>query len=113
MTSLTEQQKNDIFMMGRIGFSFKEVALNFGFDTAEVAQQFQAESGEVYEQWMRGYISAQAEIRKTVLDAALNSSQPAILQMLKYYANTEQTNLEAFDYEAAKNKHRESPPDGL
>lgn len=113
MNSLTEQQKNDVLMMGRLGFSFREVALNFGFDTAEVARQFQEEKGEVFEQWTRGYLSAQAEIRKTVLDAALNSSQPAILQMLKYYAITEQTNLEAFDYEAGKNKHRESPSDGL
>jgi hypothetical protein len=113
MNNLTEQQKNDVFLMGRIGFSFKEVALNFGFDIAEIAQQFQTETGEVFEQWIRGYLSAQAEIRKTVLDAALNSSQPAILQMLKYYANTEQTNLEAFDYEARKNQHRESPSNGL
>ena len=113
MTSLTEQQKNDIYMMGRIGFSFKEVALNFGFNIEEVAQQFQSENGEIFEQWTRGYLSAQAEIRKTVLDAALNSSQPAILQMLKYYATTEQNNLEAFDYETRKNQHRESPSDGL
>jgi hypothetical protein len=45
------------------------------------------------------------------LDAALNSSQPAILQMLKYYAMTEQTNLEAYDYEPTEqtqteNQHR-------
>ena len=83
---------------------------SFGVDKreiAEVARQFQQEKGEVYENWFRGYLSAQAEIRQTVLDAALNSSQPAILQMLRYYALTEQNNLEAFDYEPqAENQHR-------
>lgn len=111
MNSLTETQKDDIIRLGRLGFSYRDVALNFGFDIAEVAVQFQREQGEVYENWFRGYLSAQAEIRQTVLDAALNSSQPAILQMLKYYAMTEQTNLDAFDYEPtghnqAENQHR-------
>lgn len=108
MNSLTQQQKDDIARLGRLGFSYRDVALNFGFDIAEVARQFQQEKGEVYENWFRGYLSAQAEIRQTVLDAALNSSQPAILQMLRYYALTEQNNLEAFDYEPqAENQHRE------
>ena len=111
MNSLTQQQKDDITRLGRLGFSYRDVALNFGFDIAEVARQFQLEKGEVYECWFQGYLSAQAEIRQTVLDAALNSSQPAILQMLKYYAMTEQTNLDAFDYEPtgqnqAENQHR-------
>ena len=105
MNSLTEQQINEIYLMGRIGFSFKEIAQNFGFDIAEVASQFQNEQGEIYAAWIKGYLSAQAEIRKTVLDAALNSSQPAILQMLKYYSLAEQTNIEAFDYDPEQNQH--------
>jgi len=107
---LTETQKDELFRLGRLGFPFRDVALNFGFDIAEVAEQFRQERGEVYENWFRGYLSAQAEIRQTVLDAALNSSQPAILQMLKYYALTEQSNLEAYDYETkAENQHRTNP----
>lgn len=109
MNSLTQQQKDELVRLGRLGFSYRDVALNFGFDVAEVARQFQQEKGEVYECWFQGYLSAQAEIRQTVLDAALNSSQPAILQMLKYYALTEQENLEAFDYEPTTEKqHREN-----
>ena len=109
MNSLTQQQKDELVRLGRLGFSYRDVALNFGFDVAEVALQFQQEKGEVYECWFQGYLSAQAEIRQTVLDAALNSSQPAILQMLKYYALTEQENLEAFDYEPTTEKqHREN-----
>lgn len=99
MQNLTEQQKNDINQLGKLGFSFKEVAQNFGFDIAEVAKQFREEKGEVYESWIKGYITAQAAIRQTVLDAALNSSQPAISQMLKYFSLTDQNNLEAYDYE--------------
>ena len=97
MNSLTEQQRNDIFQLGRIGFSFREVAANFGFDLTEVACQFREEQGEVYQNWYKGYLTAQAEIRKTVLDAALNSSQPAILQMLKYFKQADEDNLEAFE----------------
>lgn len=108
MNSLTETQKDELFRLGRLGFPFRDVALNFGFDVAEVAVQFQREQGEVYENWFRGYLSAQAEIRQTVLDAALNSSQPAILQMLKYYAMTEQTNLEAYDYEPTEQNQTEN-----
>ena len=103
MNSLTQQQKDDITRLGRLGFSYRDVALNFGFDIAEVARQFQQERGEVYECWFQGYLSAQ-----TVLDAALNSSQPAILQMLKYYAMTEQTNLEAYDYEPTEQNQTEN-----
>jgi thiaminase len=63
----------------------------------EVARQFREEQGDIYQNWYRGYLTAQAEIRKTVLDAALNSSQPAILQMLKYFRQSEEENLEAFE----------------
>jgi len=97
MNSLTEQQKNEVYQLGRIGFSFREVAANFGFDTLEVARQFREETGEIYQNWYRGYLTAQAEIRKTVLDAALNSSQPAVLQMLKYFRQADEDNLEAFE----------------
>jgi hypothetical protein len=45
----------------------------------------------------RQHLTAQAEIRKTVLDAALNSSQPAILQMLKYFKQADEDNIEAFE----------------
>jgi 6-phosphogluconate dehydrogenase (decarboxylating) len=98
MNSLTEQQQSEICQLGRIGFSFREVAANFDFDLAEVARQFREEKGEVYQSWYRGYLSAQAEIRKTVLDAALNSSQPAILQMVKYFRQAEDDNLEALEF---------------
>ena len=97
MSSLTEQQRNEIAQMGRIGFSFREVAANFGFELAEVARQFREEQGEIYQNWYKGYLTAQAEIRKTVLDAALNSSQPAILQMLKYFRQADEDNLESFE----------------
>ncbi|MDL2297250.1 hypothetical protein LJC68_06140 [Bacteroidales bacterium OttesenSCG-928-B11] len=99
MNSLTEKQADEITQMGRLGFSFREIALNFGFEMEEVARQFQLESGDIFQAWIKGNLSAQAEIRKTVLDAALSSSQPAILQMLKYFSLAEQNNLEAFDYE--------------
>ncbi|MDL2308342.1 hypothetical protein LJC68_08960 [Bacteroidales bacterium OttesenSCG-928-B11] len=105
MNSLTEKQIDEIAEMGRLGFSFKEIALNFGFNIEEVARQFQFERGEIFNAWIKGYLSAQAEIRKTVLDAALNSSQPAILQMLKYFSSAEQNNLEAFDYETKTATH--------
>ena len=36
MTSLTEKQNDELFTLGRLGFSFKEVALNFGLDVNEV-----------------------------------------------------------------------------
>lgn len=97
MNNLTAQQHDEIYQLGRIGFSFREVAANFGFDLAEVARQFREEQGEIYQNWYRGYLTAQAEIRKTVLDAALNSSQPAILQMLKYFRQAEEDNLDAFE----------------
>jgi len=97
MNSLTEQQCNEIYLLGRIGFSFREIAANFGFNPVEVARQFREEKGEIYQNWYRGYLGAQAEIRKTVLDAALNSSQPAILQMLKYFRQADEDNLEAFE----------------
>jgi len=97
MNSLTEQQQREIFQFGRIGFSFREIAANFGFPLQEVARQFREEQGEVYQNWYKGYLTAQAEIRKTVLDSALNSSQPAILQMLKYFKQADESNLDAFE----------------
>jgi hypothetical protein len=97
MNNLTEKQQSEIFQLGRIGFSFREVAANFGFPLPEVARQFREEQGEIYQNWYKGYLNAQAEIRKTVLDAALNSSQPAILQMLKYFRQAEEDNIEAFE----------------
>lgn len=86
---LSEQDKEEIMTCGRLGFNYKDVAVNFDLPLDEVKEQFETESGEVYILWKKGRLAAEAELRQSVLSGAIAGSTPLLLKMLDYYKQTD------------------------
>lgn len=98
MTPLTEEQEKQIFEMGKLGFSCKEIAINFNLPIKEVISQFVNESGNVYIAWKKGNIQAMFDLRKTIMTSALNSSSPAVKEMLQILAKVDKLNEDADEF---------------
>ncbi len=98
MMHLTEEQERQIFEMGKLGFSCKEVAINFNLPIREVISQFASEDGNVFFAWKRGNIQAMFELRQTIMSSALNSSSPAVKEMLLILAKVEKLNEDADEF---------------
>jgi predicted DNA-binding protein YlxM (UPF0122 family) len=95
MMLLTEEQEKQIFEMGKLGFSFKEIAINFDLPIQEVASQFALEKGNVFTAWKKGNIQAMYELRDTIMKSALNSSSPHVKEMLQILGKVDKLNEDA------------------
>ena len=98
MMHLTEDQEKQIFEMGRLGFSCRDIAINFNLPIREVVSQFVTEDGNVFFAWKKGNIQAMYDLRKTIMESALNSSTPAIKEMLLILSRVEKLNEDADEY---------------
>lgn len=78
--------------MGYLGFSVRELAVMLERDEAEVFAEFRERRGEAYRQYMQGRITGRAQVRQTVMDAALNSSSPMLQRMAEHYMRSENEN---------------------
>ena len=95
MMLLTEDQEKQIFEMGKLGFSYKEIAINFDLPMQEVASQFALENGCVFSAWKKGNIQAVFELRSTIMKSALNASTPHVKEMIQILAQVQQLNDDA------------------
>ena len=85
-----------IYLSGYLGFGIDYLIHCVQLNKKEIEKQFAEENGNEYKIWLHGYYVAQTELRKTIMDSALNSSTPNIEKMLTYFAETtnELKNLE-------------------
>ena len=80
--------------MGRLGFSAAETADVLEEDREAVMAQFRAREGDIYRAYTQGRTEGMAEIRQTVMEAALNSSSPMLARMAEHYAKSARDNME-------------------
>jgi len=85
---ITDQEKA-IYIAGYLGFGIEYLVKCVQLDRKSVRQQFIDGDGKEYNIWLHGYYMAQTELRKTILESALNSSSPNIEKMLQYFAKTD------------------------
>ena len=85
---VTDQEKA-IYIAGYLGFGIEYLVKCVQLDRKSVRQQFIDGDGKEYNIWLHGYYMAQTELRKTILESALNSSSPNIEKMLQYFAKTD------------------------
>jgi len=90
------EQEQAIYLSGYLGFGIDYLIHCVQLNKKEIEKQFAEENGNEYKIWLHGYYVAQTELRKTIMDSALNSSTPNIEKMLTYFAETtnELKNLE-------------------
>ena len=89
MRDLTDEEKEQLTLCGRVGFTYEEVALNFDLNVDEVGVQFANKEGEIFSGWIKGRLQAEAELRNATLKSAINGSIPSLTKMLEYYRKTD------------------------
>lgn len=78
--------------MGYLGFSVAELAIVLERDEEELFEEFRQRKGETYRLYTQGRITGQAQVRETVMAAALNSSSPMLQRMAELYSRSENEN---------------------
>ena len=92
MSNLTDEVKQSIESFGRLGFTIDELAIAFDLDIAQVRKEFADESGEIYMLYKKGRITAEVEIRETLLQSACNGSTPSLQRMVEIYKQADESN---------------------
>jgi len=85
---VTDQEKA-VYIAGYLGFGVEYLVKCVQLDRKKILQQFFEEEGTEYNIWLHGNYVAQTELRKTIMESALNSSSPNIEKMLQYFAATD------------------------
>ena len=85
MRDLTDEEKQSIKDFGSVGFTYQEVSINLGIPCNELFDQWENQKGEVYELYMQGRLQSEFNIRKSILDSAINGSSPSMVKMMDFY----------------------------
>ena len=81
MRELTEAEMANIENCGKVGFSYKELAIILSVPEMEVREQFEQKEGSVYMAWMKGRLQTELDLRNAILREAKNGSSPMLNQM--------------------------------
>lgn len=76
------------YIAGYLGFGVNYLIKCVQLDKDMIKEQFISETGSYYDIWLHGHFVALTELRKIIMQSALNASTPAIEKMLLYFANT-------------------------
>jgi hypothetical protein len=79
----------NLYNAGYLGFGIDYIVDALGVDERTIRKEFSQKKGKHYDPWSKGNLTAQTELRATVMNAALNASTPAIVRMLEYFTKTE------------------------
>ena len=77
MKDLTDEQKENLEDFAGCLFCDKQLAIIMGWDQEEFRTQMLLEKGEVFEIVMKGRLTREAKLRKSILDMAERGSTPA------------------------------------
>ncbi|MFZ4401480.1 MAG: hypothetical protein ACOYO1_15700 [Bacteroidales bacterium] len=84
--NFSEEQLKEIERMAAMFFTAEEIAVNIEVDAEDFAILILAKQGPAYMSYMTGWLKTDVELRKCILQSALNGSSPA-QQMMKEYQN--------------------------
>ena len=86
--NLNEEHFREIEEMASLFLSPEEIAINLEVDIDEFLMEIQL-SGVVAQYYHRGRLKTSIELRKAILQAAVNGSSPAQQMMKEFYSNTQ------------------------
>ncbi|MCX6231126.1 MAG: hypothetical protein NTZ33_06240 [Bacteroidetes bacterium] len=84
--NLDAEQLKEIERMAELFFSAEEIAVNIEVDPDDLAFLILSKQGPAYAAYMTGWLKTDVELRKCILQSALNGSSPS-QQMMKEYQN--------------------------
>jgi hypothetical protein len=82
--NFTQEQLDEIEAMALIFIHPEDIAVNIGVDPEEFVDLINTKSGEAYTAYFKGWMKTEIELRKSILQSALNGSSPAQQMMLQY-----------------------------
>lgn len=90
MRELTEAEVANIENCGKVGFSYKELAVILSVPEMDVQEQFEKKEGSVYMAWMKGRLQTELDLRNAILREAKDGSSPMLNQMKNILQQTDE-----------------------
>lgn len=90
MRELTEAEVANIENCGKVGFSYKELAIILSVPEMDVREQFEQKEGSVYMAWMKGRLQTELDLRNAILREAKDGSSPMLNQMKTILQKTDE-----------------------
>lgn len=79
----TEEELVLIEELGGLFFSSKEISIILEIPDDILSSEIKLETGEAYNRYKKGWLTNEIKLRKSILESALNGSNPAQVLMLK------------------------------
>lgn len=81
MRQLTEAELANIENCGKVGFSYKELAIILSVPEMDVREEFEKQQGDLYMAWMKGRLQTELDLRNAILKEAKDGSSPMLTQI--------------------------------
>ncbi len=82
--NLTTEQLDEVQEMAGLFFSPEDIADNLEVDADDFREEIESKTGKIYQAWRRGWLTAEVALRKSILQASNNGSNPAQQMMLNF-----------------------------
>lgn len=82
--NLTTEQLDEVQEMAGLFFSPEDIADNLEVDADDFREEIESKTGKIYHAWRRGWLTAEVALRKSILQASNNGSNPAQQMMLNF-----------------------------
>ena len=79
----TDEELQSIEDMAALFFSLKDIAIILEKDVEDFTAEINLEEGLAYSRYKKGWIGAEIEVRKSIMESAINGSSPAQVMILE------------------------------
>ena len=79
----TVEELQAIEDMAALFFSLKDIATVLVLDIEEFTAEINLEEGLAYSRYKKGWIASEIEVRKSIMESAVNGSSPAQVMILE------------------------------
>lgn len=88
--SLTQQQSDEIEKMAYRLIPPGLIAINIGVDETDFVQELRTPGTEVRASFYRGHLRQMVEVREAIIKSAVNGSNPAQQELIKFFKSQQQ-----------------------
>lgn len=88
--SLTQEQREEIEKMAYRLIPPEMIAINIGVDETDFLAELRTPGTEVRTAFYRGHLSQMVEVREAIIKSAINGSNPAQQELIKFFKSQQQ-----------------------
>lgn len=88
--SLTQQQSDEIEKMAYRLIPPGLIAINIGMDETDFIQELRTPGTEIRMAFYRGHLRQMVEVREAIIKSAVNGSNPAQQELIKFFKSQQQ-----------------------